>query len=100
MLPMLWDRRTSQGLRGDLIALYSDLKGGCGEVEVGLFPCITIDRMRTSLKLCWGVSGWILGKISSLKVSRHWNRLSREMVESLSLEVLKKYVDMVQRDMV
>ena len=36
----------------------------------------------------------------SERESRHWNRLSREMVESLSLEVLKKYVDMVQRDMV
>jgi len=56
-------------------------------------------KRRNGLKLCQGKFRLDIKKTSQSMV-RQWHRLPREVVEALSLEVLKNRVDVALRDVV
>ncbi|KAK4815700.1 hypothetical protein QYF61_006683 [Mycteria americana] len=84
------------------LATNDRIRGDGMKLRQGKFRMGIRKRMRgNGLKLCQGRFRLDIRKFYfTERVVQHWNRLPREVVESPSLEVFKRRLDEVLRDMV
>jgi len=83
-------------LRGDHINAYKHLKGGCEENGSRVFSVVPSNRTRgNEHKLKHKKFLLNMKKNFPLRVTEHWNRLPREVVDSPSLDIFKTRLDAV-----
>ena len=89
-------------LRGDLIQVYKYLRCGGHSGEASLFSVVRGDRTRgNGHKLQHRKFRTNVRKnFFTVRVTEHWNRLPREVVESPSLEIFKSRLDAYLCDLV
>ena len=82
-------------LRGDLINVYKYLRCGRQRHKVGLFSVVCGNRARGNShklkhrKFCTNVHK----NFFTVRVTEHWTRLPREVVDSPSLQMFKARLD-------
>jgi len=81
----------------DLVNAYKYLKGSCQEDGARLFLVVPSDRTRGNRHKLKHRKFQLNTRKNffTLRLTEHWNRLPREVVESASLEIFKTHLDAV-----